>query len=112
MISPTLVGLVIAIVILETLGQFMVKLYYENKNKVYLFFIAWLLYLGVISVLSLMYNYSKIAIANVLWNSGTTILMALVGWFYFGEPLGIGEIAGIILVITGSLTIGFSSKDK
>jgi small multidrug resistance pump len=112
MIGPTLIGLVIASIILETLSQFVARIYYENKEKLYLAFIAWAIYLGVIFILVLMYDYSKIAIANALWDSGTIITISLVGYFYFGEPLSMGEIIGLCLVISGALVIGFTSKEK
>jgi len=112
MIGLTLIGLVIAVVIMETLAQFMVRLYYENKHKLFLVFIAWLLYLGVIFILVMMYDYSKLSIANALWDSGTIITLSLVGWLYFGEPLNTGEMVGIALVIAGAITIGFTTEGK
>lgn len=112
MIGPTLIALIISAIALETLSQFMARLYYENKNKLYLAFIAWALYLGVVFTLVSMYDYSKIAIANSLWDSGTIITLSLVGWLYFGEPLSTGEIIGICLVIAGAIVIGISTKEK
>ena len=112
MIGPTLVALVVSAIILETLSQFMARLYYENKSKLFLAFIGWALYLGVIFILVLMYDYSKIAIANALWDSGTIITLSLVGWLYFGEPLNTGELIGISLVVAGALTIGFTTSEK
>ena len=112
MIGPTLIALVISAIILESLSQFMARLYYENKHKLFLAFIAWALYLGVVFVLVLMYDYSKIAIANALWDSGTIITLSLIGWLYFGEPLNSGEMAGIGLVIAGAITIGLTTSEK
>jgi small multidrug resistance pump len=112
MIGPTLIFLILSAIILESMSQFMARLYWENKRKLYLAFIGWALYLGVIFILVLMYDYSKIAIANALWDSGTIITLSLIGYFYFGEPLNIGEIAGIVLVIIGAITIGVSTKEK
>ena len=112
MISPTLVALVISSIILETLSQFMARVFYENKSKLFLAFIAWALYLGVVFIIVTMYDYSKIAIANALWDSGTIITLSLVGYFYFGEPLSTGELIGLGLVIAGAITIGITTKEK
>lgn len=112
MIGPTLIALVISAIALESLSQFMARLYYENKSKLYLAFMAWVLYLGVVFTLVSMYDYSKIAIANALWDSGTIITLSLIGWLYFGEPLNTGEIIGISLVIIGATVIGVSTKEK
>lgn len=112
MIGPTLVMLIISAIALETLSQFMARLYYENKHKLFLAFLAWALYLGVVFILVMMYDYSKIAIANALWDSGTIISLSLIGWLYFGEPLNIGEMVGIALVIAGAITIGSTTSEK
>ena len=90
----------------------MARLYYENKNKLYLAFIAWVLYLGVVFTLVSMYDYSKIAIANALWDSGTIISLSLIGWLYFGESLNMGELSGIALVIIGAVVIGISTTEQ
>jgi len=112
MIGPTLGILIVVVILLETLSQFMVRMYYENKDKIYLAFIAWAIYLAIVFILTMLYDYSKFAIANALWDAGTIIAISLVGYFYFGEPLNIGEIIGICLVIAGALTIGISTKEK
>lgn len=112
MISPTLAGLIISVILLECSAQFLVRLYYENKTKIFLAFIAWGIYLGVVFILTLMYDYSKLAIANALWDSGTIIAMSLIGWLYFGEPLSVGEMVGMGLVIAGAVTIGITTSDK
>jgi small multidrug resistance pump len=112
MIGPTLIALIISAIALESLSQFMARLYYENKNKLYLAFIAWVLYLGVVFTLVSMYDYSKIAIANALWDSGTIISLSLIGWLYFGESLNMGELSGIALVIIGAVVIGISTTEQ
>ncbi len=112
MLGPTLILLIISSIILESLSQFMARLYYENKHKLYLAFIAWALYLGVVFILVMMYDYSKIAIANSLWDSGTIITLSLIGWLYFGETLNYGELTGMGLVVIGAITIGLSTTEK
>ncbi len=112
MIGPTLIALVISAIILESLSQFMARLYYENKHKLFLAFIAWALYLGVVFTLVLMYDYGKLGIINSIWDAGTIITMALIGWLYFGEPLNKGEMIGIGLVIIGSIVIGITTEEK
>ena len=112
MIGPTLILLVIAAIALESLSQFMARLYWENKDRFYLMILAWVLYFGVVSILVLMYDYSKVAISNGLWDAGTIIALSLVGYFYFGEPLNWGEMSGLALVVIGALVIGFTTKEK
>lgn len=112
MLSLTAILLVLSAIALETLSQFTARIYWENKDRYYLLIIAWCLYFGVISILVLLYDYNSLAISNAIWDGGSIITLSLVGYFYFGEPLGTGEIIGICLVIAGALTIGFTTKER
>lgn len=97
------------IVLLETMSQFSAKNYYINKN-LYFFALSFILYLPVLVLLVYSYNFASFAIANALWDSGTIIAMALIGYFYFGEKPNYGEMAGMGLVVIGALTLGFTSS--
>ena len=112
MINLTLLVLLISVIAIETLVQFLARMYYENKNKLYLAFTAWSMYLGVIFILVSMYDYDKLGLINALWDSGTIVTLALVGYFYFGETFNTGEIVGLCLVVIGALTMGISSTGK
>jgi len=112
MISATLLILTIGVVIIDCIAQTIVRLYWENKDRFYLMLVTWAIYFGAISILVLMYDYSKIAIANALWDSGSIVCLSLIGYFYFGEPLNVGEIIGMSIVIIGSLVIGFTAGER
>ena len=112
MIGPTLILLAISAIALETLSQFMARIYYENKEKLYLAFISWSLYLGVVFVLVSMYDYDKLGLINAIWDSGTIITLSLVGYLYFGETFNTGELVGLGLVVVGAITLGVSSNGK
>ena len=99
-----------SIVVLETFSQLAARFYHDNSdNRTYLFVLACLLYVGVIFLLVKAYDFASFAIANALWDSGTILAMALLGWLYFGEVPSRGEIVGMSLVVAGALTIGFTS---
>ena len=112
MISGSLAGLIVALTILETLAQVCAREYYENNNRMFLIIIGWFLYLGALLALVEAYDYTGLAIANALWNAGTIIAMAVIGYFFYKESLSVAELSGMGLVIAGSIIMGFYSKEK
>ena len=91
----------------EIAGQIFIKTYYEqNDRKLYLFFLGWLMYLGVVYFLFKAYSQGNFAISNSFWNALSTVLIALIGWFYYKEHLTRSEMIGIGFVIVGFIIIG------
>lgn len=109
MIPAKLFVAILGIVALETLSQFLARTYYDNQKKYYYFALAFLFYFPVLVLLVYSYDFASFAIANALWDSGTILAMATIGWAYFGETPSRGELAGMGLVVAGALTIGFTS---
>ena len=112
MINGSLGGILIGIIALETLSQFCARKYYEDNTKVWLFVAGWFLYLSVLLLLVKAYDYTGFAMANALWDSGTIISMAVIGYFYFKEKFNTGELIGLGLVVTGAILLGVYSQDK
>lgn len=106
-LNPTVFAYIFGIILTETASQFCVKQYYDNQNKWPLFLIAWLLYALVLFFLYKSYSYTNFALTNALWDSGTIIAMALVGYFYYKDKFNTGEIVGMTLVITGAILLGY-----
>lgn len=107
MLSGQLILNVLAIVAFETTGQIFIKTFYEEDNrKLYLFFLGWLMYLFALYFLFRSYSYTNFAIANGIWNALSTVLVGLIGFFYYGEHLTKYEIAGLGLVVFGFVIIG------
>ena len=51
-----------------------------------------------------------VAIIYAIWSGLGITLVAVAGWFFFGEELGVTEIIGIFLIIVGIVILkGFSS---
>lgn len=110
MISSKLLMDVSLIVLFETIGQIFVKTYYEQDDrKLYLLFLGWLMYLPVVYFLFKAYFSSNFALANGLWNAVGTVLVALIGWFYYKEKLTKVEMIGLGLIILGFVVIGMFS---
>lgn len=110
MLSSYLILNILAIVAFETIGQVFIKTFYEQDNrKLYIFFLGWLSYLGVVYFLFRAYSYGNFAICNALWNILSTIIIAIIGYIVYGESLTKYEMAGIGLMIAGLGIIGFFS---
>ena len=95
-----------AIIATETAAQYFLQKRVKDKNNV-------LIMLGVVfyAVVAALYymllkDGSTLAMANSLWNAGTEISVALVGFFLFGQKLSIKQITGLILTIVGVNLLG------
>lgn len=107
LMNRTIALLLTAVVGLETLAQTMIENGLKHKPDL---FIGLLLYLSVGTIYYFMLkNGSKMAIANALWNAGTTVGVALVGWFIFGQKLKWPfQVSGIGLIVVGVLLMGLT----
>lgn len=107
LMNRTIAVLLTAIIGLETLAQTMIENGLKHKPDL---FIGLLLYLSVGTIYYFMLrNGSKMAIANALWNAGTIVGVALVGWFAFGQKIKWPfQILGLILIVVGVLLIGLT----
>ena len=111
MLSGNFVLNVLVVSFFETVGQVFVKTYYEeNDKKLYLFFLGWLMYLGVVYFLLRAYDDGNFAITNAFWNALTTVSISLIGIFYYKENLTKAEMVGIGLIVLGFLVIGIFSN--
>ena len=121
MINRVNVGIIIGIVLIETLTQTFARKFYDfnhEKNVItdgtknfYLIAFAFSFYSIILYLLLKSYNYSDFAITNALWDSGTIIGTGLIGYFYFGEKFKWQELTGLGLVVTGAIIIGVYSRD-
>jgi len=101
----TLTGLVILLIITETLAQTSCEQAASMiKNKKYLFIFGGIILYGFVGFLYYLILESKVslAIANIIWQTMTIIIVTLVSVFYFKQPISKKEIMGIIIVIIGS----------
>lgn len=112
MITGELIGIIFGMIIIESLGQSLIRKFSDDSSKIYFFIIGWVCYLGVLYLLYKSYDYVNTAVANALWSAGTIISMALIGKYYFEEDLNKYEIGGLVVIITGILILGFFEDTK
>jgi multidrug transporter EmrE-like cation transporter len=120
MINGINAGIIIGIVIIETLSQTFAREFYEankpSKNtdgtrNFWLMVFAFGLYAIILYLLLQAYKYSDFAITNAFWDSGTIVGTALVGYFYFGEKFKWQELMGLGFVVLGAIILGVYSED-
>ena len=101
-----LILLLLIIIATETGAQFFLQKMTKTNENVYLI-VGVLLYAAVGAIYSIILNRGKkIAITNSLWNAGTEITVALLGFLYFNQKLSQGQILGMVLILAGVNLLG------
>lgn len=101
-----LLGLIFGLVTLETLGQFLARRYYDNKDKLWMFIIAVFCYITIAYVLVKTYELENVGFVNALWSGITLIAVALLGYFVFEETFNNQEYFAIGLIFAGTILLG------
>ena len=82
----------------------------DGLTKMYPVFIVIIGYSIAFVALAKVLQVLPVAIIYAIWSGLGITLVAVAGWFFFGEELGVTEIIGIFLIILGILILkGFSS---
>jgi uncharacterized membrane protein len=94
------------------------KFYLLNKDNqvkkykyLWLPFISWFIYGLCIILLYIAYNYGNITLIEVFWDTGTTILIPVIGILFFNEGLTKYGYLGIILNAIGALILGLAQTN-
>lgn len=98
--------IIILLVIVETLAQTSCEQAASLvKNNKYFFISAGIFLYGLVGYLYYLALQQKIslAIANIIWQISTIIIVTLVSVFFFKQPISKKEIIGIVIVIIGCL---------
>ena len=83
----------------------------DGFTKVYPVFIIIIGYSIAFIALAKVLQVFPVAIIYAIWSGLGITLVALAGWFFFGEKLGITEIVGIFLIIVGIVVLKCFSSD-
>ena len=99
--------MIFGLVALETLGQYLSRKYKDNKDKLWMFVIAVICYIGIVYTLVKTYDYENIGFVNALWSGLTLLAVAIVGYFLFEEKYNKSEYIAFGLIFIGTLLLGF-----
>tara|TARA_Y100000591_G_scaffold311155_1_gene314259 strand:- start:442 stop:771 length:330 start_codon:yes stop_codon:yes gene_type:complete len=107
--TNTLIITLPLIIVIETIAQWFLQKSTINIKSSYLnkyAFIGILLYaiVGYIYRIILI-NGIKLALANIIWNAGTSITVFFMSILYFGEHISIKQLFGAILISIGAFLI-------
>lgn len=101
-----LLGLIFGLVSLETLGQFLARKYYDNKEKLWMFIICVFCYITIAYVLVKTYELENVGFVNALWSGITLIAVSMLGYFVFDESFTTQEYFAIGLIFSGTILLG------
>jgi uncharacterized membrane protein len=110
----------IVLTVLELTGQSLLRKFYilnkdNNQVKKYKYlwlpFISWFIYGLCIMLLYIAYNYGNITLIEVFWDTGTTILIPVIGILFFNEGLTKYGYLGIFLNVIGALILGLAQTN-
>ena len=67
-------------------------------------------YAAAFYFLSLTLRFIPIGITYAVWSGVGIVLVSLIGWFIYRQPLDIAAIIGIGFIVTGVMILNFFSK--
>jgi uncharacterized membrane protein len=115
----TIILIAILLTALELTGQSILrKFYLLNKNTTteshkYLWMplITWFIYGICVLLLYIAYYYGNIALIEVFWDTGTTLLIPIIGIIFFNEGLTKYGYLGVSLTAIGAIILGLAQSN-
>lgn len=97
--NKNIVVLLISIISVESLAQWFLQKKITKKNDIYL--VGGVVLYGLVGIIYywLLKHGKKMAVANTLWNAGTEISVAVLGFLFFKQSLTVEQIIGIVLIL-------------
>lgn len=103
-IDWTLWGLLLVAAILELIGDLSLK-WWAETNRWLGFGIGLAVYSGALILFALLLRRAELAVIFALWVGIAALLLALAGWWLFGEALSPRRLAGMLLVLGGPILL-------
>ncbi len=82
--------------IFDTFGDLFMKNWVASNSKMYFVF-GMLFYVVGLSFLAFSFTFKNIVVASVLFLIFNVVLLSLVNWLFYSEPLSTKEIGGLCL---------------
>ena len=105
-----LLGLIFGLVTLETMGQFLARKYYANKNELWLLIVSIFCYIPISYTLVKTYSLEEIGFVNAIWSGTALITEAPVGYFFFEETFTNQEYIAIGLIFLGTIILALQNR--
>ncbi len=101
----TLWGLLLAAATLELIGDLALKWWAETDRWLG-FGLGLLVYSLALVLFAILLRRAELAVIFTLWVGLAAVLLTFAGWWMFGEALSLRRIAGIVLVVGGTILLG------
>ena len=98
-------------IIFETLSIILMKMADGATNKRFLILGA-ICYVATFFLLTMALKYLPMGYTNAVWAGFSTLLVYILGTYYFGEKTNIQEIFFLLLIIVGLVGLNFLQKGK
>lgn len=99
--TVVLIGIIVAISVLECFGQSCLLSFQKNPSKWVLFLGGVVFYSIVCLLLVLSYQYKGLGLINVLWSGISVLVIVSVGMIFFHEKITKMDWMGVLLVLVG-----------
>jgi spermidine export protein MdtJ len=100
----TLWGLLLMAATLEIIGDLAFKWWAETDRRLGLV-IGLVVYSLALITFARLLRRAELAVIFALWVGVAAVLLALAGWWFFGEALSLRRLAGLALVIGGMILL-------
>lgn len=97
---------VIGLIVAESGAQYFLQRAVKGSRDTHLAVGSALYVLVAILYYFLLSTGDPMAMANSVWNAGTEVSIALVGWFFFKQKLGPRQLLGIAVTMLGIHLLG------
>lgn len=94
---------------IDTAGDLVMKTWVVSNRRT-VFILGLVIYLIGLVWLAESYKYEKIAVASIIFVVFNVIILAVVSWLYFKEPLTTVQIIGILMGIGAVALLEFGGK--
>lgn len=100
-ISLKLAGIIGTLIATEATAQYVLKKYTSGNVKQYALLIVGFILYGLVGLgyQRLLNTGESLAMANILWQGATVVIMGTLGYFVFGEKLTTKEIIAIVGIV-------------
>ena len=105
--NRSVIFLLLLIILSEASAQYFLQKHATSPTQTQNLALGMTLYarIGYLYFKLLRSGKQSLTLANTLWNIGSTILIALVGYFFFQQILNKTQLLGIILVLVGTILL-------
>ena len=100
------IALLMLIIGCETAAQYFLQQKIKLNNNLFLLVGIILYSLVGLIYYTILNSGKKLAVANSLWNAGTELSVAILGFLFFNQSLSKRQIIGLILTIIGINLLG------